>query len=496
MKHLTLLPLLLAFTFAAPTMAQDKSYADVRHLYENALLAAEDLEASLEDFHSVELSLDLLTHGDLELLARIPAKAKTEAGRATYTTFLALGHAQSGDCERALELADWAFRPSFVETLAGDRPQHGATTALKALVQAYARCGAVERAEEVAEAYAPSSKPEAYRADVESTIAASLWLSGDHAEAERYFAKARDRADGLDEGVQRRAALRRIAFNQIAAGRDDEALETIRAMGIAFETFLDPPRRYFEYEEVVENGTLVVQLASKGRWELADATLAGTTKITSYYPHALIALQIERIASLDRATRLQRLDALSLFDEKEWSDQSAVLLARAYADLGEEAQAIAILDGLLEEGHGVITLSDTRWITSTPGEILKSYVLMGRPQEALDKVAGEGFDELRVFQLPQAWGALIGYARLHGDEALRRQVEPRLEEDHPSGLLRDGILAYYLDQRAFAEAEREIQHLDDFAQPWAYRRLAGETMGVLKGFPVQAGYHRTGRPSF
>ena len=496
MKLTALLPLLLVFTFAAPTMAQDKSYADVRHLYEKALLAAEETEGDGRTLVYGELSWDLLTLGDLELLARIPAEMKTETGRAIYTTFLALGHAQSGSCKKALELADWAFRPSFVETLAGDRPQHGATTALKALVRAYARCGAVERAEEVAEAYAPSSKLEAYRADVESAIAASLWLAGDQAAAERYFAKARARADGLDEEGPRLAALRRIAFNQIAAGRDDEALETIRAMGIAFETFLEPPRRYAEYEEAFEYGALAVQLASKGRWELADGILAGSTKAASYYSPVLVALQIERIASLDRETRLQRLDALSRFDERDWSDDSAVLLARAYADLGEEARAIAILEGLLEEGHGIITLSDTVWITNTPGEILKSYVLMGRPQEALDKIVGEGLNQARVFQLPQAWGALIGYARLHGDEALRRQVEPSLEKDLPWGIVHEGIFVYYLDQRAFEEAEREIEHLDAFAKVEAYRRLAGEMMGVLKGFPAMAAHHRKGRPGF
>ena len=494
-RVLTVLTVVIA-VFAAPAAAQDKSYADVRHLYEKALLAAEETEGDGRTLDYGELSLDLLTHGDLELLARIPAEMKTEAGRATYTTFLALGHAQSGNCEKALEFADWAFRPSFVETLAGDRPQHGATTALKALVQAYAHCGAVERAKEVAEAYAPSSKLEAYRADVESAIAASLWLAGNQAEAERYFAKARARADGLDEEGQRLAALRRIAFNQIAAGRDDEALKTIRAMGIAFETFLEPPRRYPEYEEVFEYGALAVQLASEGRWELADAILAGTTQVASYYSPALVVLQIERIASLDRETRLQRLDALSRFDERDWSNQGAILLARAYADLGEEERAIAILEGLLEEAHGIITLSDTRWITGTLGEILKSYVLMGRPQDALDKVVGEGPNQVRVFELPQAWGALIGYARLHGDEALRRQVEPSPEKDLPRGIVREEIFVYYLDQQAFAEAEREIEHFDDFAKVEAYRRLAGEMMGVLNGFPAMAGHHRKGRPGF
>ena len=135
MKLTALLPLLLAFTFAAPAAAQHKSYAEVRHLYEKALLAIEDTEESFADASYVELSWELLEFGDPELLARVPPKVTHELLLAEVTANLALAHARTGDCPAALQLADRAFNQSLVKRLTSPVLGDPAWAALNSIVR-------------------------------------------------------------------------------------------------------------------------------------------------------------------------------------------------------------------------------------------------------------------------------------------------------------------------------------------------------------------------
>ena len=486
MKLIAIPLLLLALVSAAPATAQDKSYEEVRHLYERALLAVDDVKPAQRDYHYVDLSWDLASFGDLVLLARIPPKVTDPIFRAEVDANLALAHARTSDCPAALPLAEQAFSDRLVETLKEKSPHHRAKIALKSIVRALARCGAVGRAEEVAEISMPASGPETYRADVESTIATSLHLAGAWDEAERHMAKARRLALSSRTEGQRSAMLKTIAENQMTAGRLDEALETAIAITILpsrSSERIKPVLHPYHYARNAVLRELALRYLVRGRWDMADTALAGRTVHTGYFPDAFVALRLAQLTAMGREAALKNLANFERSLVHEGADRGLVFLASAFADVGETIRAIALLGKLYER-------YEARYRELQPGtvesgvvlrlldDILKGYVLIGRPQDALDKLSEGPLVQTRSHRLKQAWGALIGYAQLNGDADLLRRINPVLQDRIDRRTIDHEAFTYLIEQRAFAEAERFIGDMAAINRPDAYSRLAREQMGV------------------
>ncbi len=471
---------------AAPAAAQDKRYEEVRQLYETALSSIEDVKPERRDYLYAELSWDLASFGGLDLLARIPAKVTDEIFRAEVDANLALAYARAGDCPAALEANDRAFNRAFVETLRSRAPHPRAKIALKSVVRTFARCGAVERAEEAAEVYAPASGPETYRADVESTIAASLHLAGAWDEAERHMAKARQLALSSRTEAQRSAMLKTIAENQMTAGQLDAALETAVAITILPSRSsgrVKPVLHPYHYARNAVLRQLALRYLARGRWDMAYTALEGRTVHTRYFPDAFVALRLDQLKMLGREAALDNLAGYERSLVEDGADRGLVFLAQALADLGETIRAIALLGRLYEsyaERYRVLQPGtvESGTVLRLLDDILKGYVLIGRPQDTLDKLSAGPLAQARAHRLKQAWGSLIGYARLTGDTELRRRINPVLLDRIDRRTIDHQTFTYLIEQRAFAEAERFIGNMAAINRPDAYSRLAREQMGV------------------
>lgn len=474
---------------ATPLAAQEKSYAEVRHLYEKAFLAIEDVDPAWKDVHYGELSWDLVGFGDPDLLARIPPKTRNELYRAEVTANLALAHARAGDCPAALEVNERAFSPSLVEDLGRPLQRERTRFALKTIVRTFARCGALERAEEAIASHDPgpeAAKP--YLADADSTIAASLYLAGDLTEAERYLSRAIALAKPIKNEYRRSDALARVIANQVAMGRLDDALRTAKAI-VATE---ERPKQSFNRYDGFRNWALQLiafEFASQDQWEKAYGALDSQLEHKRYYRPAFVSLRLAYLQSLDRTDALKNLSELERVLVDEQSDHSLVLLALAVADLGEEPRAFAILDRLYEKHAKVYSKRDSetlrdpglRRIALSPLDfILTTQVRMGRTQEVLDRLNSTLLRDVNARDLAGAWGSLIGHARLHGDAALLTQSEPVLENAHARFRVEFKIFEYLLDKRAFSEAERLIGSFFPMNLSGAYKRLAEERMGLSR----------------
>ena len=482
MKLTALLPLLLAFAFATPAAAQDKSYADVRHLYEKMLLTIEETDEHAWDAHYAELAWDLMNHGDLELLARIPPKVSNPSLHADVTAALALAHARTGDCPVALEVAERAFGPGLFEGLQRSPPSFAAAVALRSIIRTFARCMALERAEAAVAAYEPQLRPWGYLPDAYSAIAVSLEAVGARAEAQRYLAKARASVSPLPQ-EHRVEALHRIAANQVAAGRYNEALETIESMDIALDRMFHEPPVLVIADRWKWLKVLGHQMSSQGHWEIDGAIFEGDSEVRHYYSIAPIEFHITEYLEMERQDAIEGLSKVQPVLLRDEQQQGLVMLARAFGKIGEEPRAVAILDALYGEVIAKLLDDDpeTRFSGSdlyVLARLIEGYVLVGQPQAALERLTSDQWSGSQHPQLLQAWGMLFGYAELHGDQVLRRQAGAVRSATRSPFPFDYGTFLYYLDQGAFEPAETLIEGMTPRSKLRNYERLARAKMGV------------------
>lgn len=477
---------------ATPLAAQDKSYAEVRHLYEKVLLAAEHLEGLVRDTEYAELSWDLVEYGDRDLLARIPPKVSDPILRTMVVSNLGKAHARAGECPKALETSDSVLNDELMASLDDNPLKFFARAAFKNAFETYALCGALEQTEDAIVSYHPSDEEQkVYLAQSYAFVASALYRADRLADGERYFAKALSLVEALGDGEGRNEALGHIAIEQILVGRLDDAHKSLTAIDLDAEP--DPGWRHSIRDGLF--AMLANALASEGRWQEAEVALDSQSAGKSRMPLFFSSLKIEQTRSLDRDAALRELAELydRLVEHNE--EFGLVELAAEFAARGEDRRALAILDRLYEQNLATVRRHrrgsiEYVFAQLTVSVVLTTYVVIGYPDIALEALNTGPFKRARTHELGMNWGSLIGHARSQNDKALLALVEPTPTTKIDDIAEQRGMIAYFTYKRHFEEAERIIDSIpvSDAARfrarsrfegvPHLYTELARYMMGV------------------
>lgn len=224
-----ILALFCFFIAVQSVSAKGIESTEAHRLYEKAFQAA----ASVDDKSQKNLQLtDLATeqlslYGGVDFAKRILTKIDHPIFKSEVLAKIAKTQASGGDCGDALSNLKDAYSPELQTDLSNKQPHFRSEIALRAIVEGYAYCSQVSKAEEIILKHQPDRlKVKQYLANAYSSIAAIRYILKDEKTAREYFSKAMQIALPIENETHRSNALSNIAKNQIEAGLYDDAFQT------------------------------------------------------------------------------------------------------------------------------------------------------------------------------------------------------------------------------------------------------------------------------
>ncbi|MGH1403099.1 MAG: hypothetical protein ACRBDL_02540 [Alphaproteobacteria bacterium] len=340
--------------------------------------------------------------------------------------------ARYGECEKAIDLAGRILKTREKYKHKKKYNEKDIDFTFKNMAIAYALCGKLEDAVRLIKGYKEeaerigdtrNSKKNYYnkivwKSGVYSAIGASLYMANQKNDAAAYF----DYAISLNEksaGFQKREGYDAIIYSYIQAGLIREA--------ILFSEKVSSDRETYQ--------SLLMSAAYYGDFELVQEMMLNPSiegKVENAYVKAIILL-------IDRKSKnpFFRLDLFlrMLFENislKQNEDNSYIMasmhIAKMYAQRGSNSVANEVMRTVETWVKKTHSISDMP--LAYPEQIAKAYTVIDRnPFRAYQVMTDWGYPANKD---SEAWGYIIGSAKVEGDDKLLDQVVRGLKRDYPA----------------------------------------------------------------
>lgn len=483
-----ILALFCFFIAVQSVSAKGIESAEAHRLYEKAFQAA----ASVDDESQKNLQLtDLATeqlslYDSVDYAKRILTKINHPIFKSEVLAKIAKTQASGGDCGDALSNLKDAYNPELQTDLSNKQPHFRSEIALRAIVEGYAYCSQVSKAEEIILKHQPDRlKVKQYLANAYSSIAAIRYILKDEKTAREYFSKAMQIALPIENETHRSNALSNIAKNQIEAGLYDDAFQTALEITQTDKPAVGMAARFSDFK----NSVLVkiaCRYASEGDFEKADRVLINQSVLGgNLYPSCFMDAYLDKISQLEPEKALKNLKIRRNSLIRHDSDTQLLKVALAYDSFDEKEQAKTILERLYkkyseqyqeEASDGKNPSSSITW---TIDDILQAYLIVsGDYALPFQAITSKPFDEFKPYQFKKTWGALIGLATTSDNQQLLTSVKEHLGEDFTNSSIQFGSFLYFLKKKQYENAEKAIEEMTIPERQGTYSLLAREKSGI------------------
>lgn len=453
--------------------------------YNKALEAAVSLEdEDKADSQIADVATEALFYlGDLTLAQVALSKIKHPIFKSEISAKIGKALAIAGNCKEANAFLGDAYAVGLKDDLLQKRPHYRAEIALSALVEGYAYCNSVDKAEEIALKHKPSSlKEKQYIANVYSTIGRIAHLKTDLGVSKTYFDKAFAIAFPIADETHRSDALRNIAVNQIDAGLYEQALNTALEIRPTAKPAIGMAARYSSFKNKV-----LLQLAchylSEGDFKASDRILIQQSILDgNLYPACLVDFFVKEALSKPKEKASKALDVRYNSLKRHSKGREILKIAEAQASIGNRGRAEVILERLFNEKLSQYEQEAEDLSRPSPSiiwfidDLIQEYVVISQNSEwAYTVLTLDTFKGLKPHQFKNAWGALIGLAEQKEDTQLRSKIEATLGDAISLSAIQYGTFLYYLDIDQLDMAEKVIEDMPPFERSGLYLILMKST---------------------